>query len=225
MDDTRWTDVDCFITDTLLPKDPAFEEALRAEEEGGLPPINVSAPQGMLLHVLARAIGARRVLEIGTLAGYSTIWLARAVGGQGRVITLEIDPHHAEIARGNFAQAGVDGIVDVRVGPALESLASIEKEGGAPFDLVFIDADKATYPDYVSWALRLSRPGTLIIIDNVVREGKILEPSPSDPNVVGTRRALELLGEAPQVVATALQTVGTKGYDGLAVALVTGEHP
>ncbi|MDA8312664.1 MAG: O-methyltransferase [Actinomycetota bacterium] len=222
MDDTRWTDVDRFLADTLLPRDPVLEEVLRAAEEGGLPPINVSAPQGMLLHVLARALRAKRVLEIGTLAGYSTIWLARAVGESGRVITLEIDAHHAEVARRNFARAGVEGVVDLRVGPAVDSLAAIEKEGGAPFDLVFIDADKPAYPGYVEWALRLSRPGTLIVVDNVVRGGRILEPGADDPAVAGTREALEMLGDEPRVAATALQTVGVKGYDGFAVALVTG---
>ncbi len=221
MDDNLWTEVDRFITDTLLPKDPVFEETLRAAEEAGLPPINVSAPQGMLLHVLARALGVRRVLEIGTLAGYSTIWLARAVGEGGAVITLELDPHHAEVARGNFESAGVTGVVDLRLGPALDSLAAIEREGGDPFDLVFVDADKPTYPHYVEWALRLSRPGTVIVVDNVVRGGRILEPGTDDPVVAGTRRALEVLGSEPRLVVTALQTVGSKGYDGFAVALVT----
>jgi len=222
MDGTLWTDVDGFITGTLLPHDPVFAETLRAAEEGGLPPISVSAPQGMLLHLLVRAVGARRVLEIGTLAGYSTIWMAKAVTDGGIVVTLELDPYHAQVARQNFVRAGVDGVVDLRLGPALGSLGAIEKEGGAPFDLVFVDADKKTYPDYLLAALRLSRPGTLLVVDNVVREGEVLDSTTQDPDVAGTRRALELLGEEPGVVATAIQTVGSKGYDGFAIALVTG---
>lgn len=218
MDDTLWTDVDHFLTETLLPKDPVFEETLRAAEEGGLPPISVSAPLGMLLHVLVRALGARRVLEIGTLAGYSTIWMARAVGEGGTVVTLEVDAHHAGVARANFVRAGVADIVDLRLGRAVDSLAVIEKEGGAPFDLVFIDADKDTYPEYLTWALRLARPGTLIVLDNVVRSGRILE---DDATVAGSRAVLELLGKEPRLLATAIQTVGSKNYDGFAVALVT----
>ncbi|HTX62058.1 MAG TPA: O-methyltransferase [Acidimicrobiales bacterium] len=221
MDETIWTDVDRFFTETLLPRDPVFEDVLRAADDAGLPPISVSAPQGMLLHVLVRALGAHRVLEIGTLAGYSTIWLASAVAPGGTVVTLELDPRHAEVARRNFARAGVDGVVDLRLGAALDSLAVIEKEGGGPFDLVFVDADKSTYPEYVRWALRLSRPGTLLVLDNVVRDGMILEPDSDDAFVAGTRRALEILGEEPRLLATALQTVGSKGYDGFAVALVT----
>jgi predicted O-methyltransferase YrrM len=222
MDDALWTDVDRFFADTLLPHDAVFEEALQAAEEGGLPPIGVSAPQGMLLHILVRALGARRVLEIGTLAGYSTIWMARAVADGGTVVTLEIDPHHAEVARANFARAGVDGVVDLRLGPALESLAALEQEGGGQFDLVFVDADKDTYPEYLRWAVRLARPGTLIVVDNVVRNGRILETDPADPAVAGTRAALELMGAEPRLLATAIQTVGSKSYDGFAVALVTG---
>lgn len=222
MNDSLWTEVDRFFTDTLLPHDPVFEETLRAADEGGLPQISVSAPQGMLLHILVRALGARRVLEIGTLAGYSTIWMARAVGDGGTVVTLELDPHHAEIARRNFGRANVDGIVDLRLGPALDSLAMIDKEGGGPFDLVFVDADKDTYPEYIRWALRLSRPGTLIVVDNVVRGGKVVDAATKDAAVAGARHALELLGEEPRLLVTAIQTVGSKGYDGFAVALVTG---
>jgi predicted O-methyltransferase YrrM len=222
MDDTLFTDVDRFFTDTLLPHDPVFEETLRAGDEAGLPQISVSAPQGMLLHILVRALGARRVLEIGTLAGYSTIWMARAVGGGGSVVTLELDPHHAEVARRNFERASVDGVVDLRLGRALDSLEVIEKEGEGPFDFVFIDADKDTYPEYVTWALRLSRPGTMIVLDNVVRHGEILDAGSKDAAVAGTRRALEMLGEEPRLLSTAIQTVGSKSYDGFAVALVTG---
>ncbi len=221
MNDTSWTDIDSYFTETLLPHDPVFAEALRAAEEGGLPPISVSAPLGMLLHVLVRTVGARRVLEIGTLAGYSTIWLARGVGDGGTVVTLELDPHHADVARGNFARAGVQGIVDLRLGRALDSLAAIEENGEGPFDLIFVDADKNTYPDYLRSALRLARPGTLIVLDNVVRGGRVLERDSDDPLMVGIREALEILGAEPRLVATAIQTVGSKGYDGFAVALVT----
>lgn len=222
MDDTTlWNDVDGFFTDTLLPHDPVFAETLRAGEEAGLPPISVSAPMGMLLNILVRAVGARRVLEVGTLAGYSTIWLARAVGDGGTVVTLELDPHHADVARRNFERAGVQGVVDLRVGRALDSIATIEKGGEGPFDFIFIDADKDTYPDYVRAALRLARPGTLIVVDNVVRQGRILEADSDDAAVAGTRTALEILGDEPRLVATAIQTVGTKSYDGFAVALVT----
>ncbi|HLW44621.1 MAG TPA: O-methyltransferase [Acidimicrobiales bacterium] len=222
MDDAiLWTDVDRFFADTLLPHDPVFEETLSAAEAGGLPPISVSAPQGMLLQVLVRALGARKVLEIGTLAGYSTIWMARGVGEGGAVVTLELDPHHAEVAKANFTRAGVDGVVDLRLGRALDSLAAIENAGEGPFDLIFVDADKDTYPDYVRWALRLSRPGTVIVVDNVVRHGLVLEAASDDAAVAATRSALELIGQEPRLVATAIQTVGSKGYDGFAVALVT----
>lgn len=222
MDDSRWEALDRFFVDTLLPDDPVFADALRAAEEAGLPPINVSAPQGMLLHILVRVVGARRVLEIGTLAGYSGIWIAKGIGAGGSLTTLEVDPHHAEVAERNFERAGLTGAVDLRLGPALESLARLEEEGGGPFDLVFVDADKETYPDYVRWALRLTAPGSLIVVDNVVREGRVLDPGDTDPVVAGTREAIELIGAEPRLAATALQTVGTKGYDGFAVALVTG---
>ncbi len=222
MDDTTWTEVDRFFASTLLLHDPVFAETLRAADDAGLPSINVSAPHGMLLHLLVRAVGAHRVLEIGTLAGYSTIWMAKAVPEDGTVVTLELDPHHAQVARRNFERAGVDGIVDLRLGPALDSLAAIERENSGPFDLVFVDADKPTYPEYVRWALRLGRPGTLIVLDNAVIGGRILAPSPEDAIATGTRRALEVIGEEPRLLATAVQTVGSKGYDGFAVALVTG---
>lgn len=222
MDDERWNAVDEFISGTLLPDDPVYADVLRAGEEGGLPPISVSAPLGMLLHVLVRALGVRRVLEVGTLAGYSTIWMARAVGPEGKVVTLELDPHHAEVARANFARAGVTGTVELRLGPAVESLARLDDEGAAPFDLVFIDADKPSYPDYLRAALRLSRVGTVIVVDNVVREGRVLDADSDDPAVAGTRSVLEQIGAEPRLAATALQTVGSKGYDGFALALVTG---
>lgn len=222
MDEERWTAVDEFISRTLLPGDPLFAETLRAGEDAGLPPISVSAPLGMLLHVLVRALGARRVLEIGTLAGYSTIWIAHAVGPEGKVITLELDPHHAEVAGANFGRAGVTGVVELRLGPALESLERLEREGADPFDLIFIDADKTSYPDYLRWALRLSRVGTVLVVDNVVRAGSVLDADSDDPAVVGTRSVLELMGAEPRLAATVIQTVGSKGYDGFALALVNG---
>jgi predicted O-methyltransferase YrrM len=221
VNDTLWTDVDRFFTETLLPADPVFEDTLRAGEDAGLPPINVSASQGMLLQILVRAIGSRRVLEIGTLAGYSTIWMARALPEGGSLVTLELDPHHAEIARRNFERAGVDRVVELRLGRALDSLVAIEKEDPGPFDFVFVDADKPAYPEYVHWALRLARPGALIVVDNVVRGGEILDAASKNAMVAGTRRALEIMGEEPRLLVTALQTVGSKGYDGFAVALVT----
>ncbi len=222
MNDTIWTDVDRFFTDTLLPDDPVFAETLRAGDAAGLPPINVSPLQGMLLQVLVRSLGAHRVLEIGTLAGYSTIWMARALPEGGTLVTLELDPHHAEVARRNFERAGVDRVVELRLGRALESLVAIEEENRGPFDFVFVDADKPAYPEYIRWALRLARPGALIVVDNVVRGGEILEAGSDDPMVAGTRSALEIMGAEPRLLATALQTVGSKGYDGFAVALVTG---
>lgn len=221
MDEAIWTDVDRFLTDTLLEDDPVFEATLHAADDAGLPPINVSAPQGMLLHVLVRALGGRRVLEIGTLAGYSTIWMARAVPEGGTVLTLELDRRHAEVARANIERAGLDGVVELRLGAALDSLAAIEQEGRGPFDFIFVDADKPSYPDYVRWALRLARPGTLVVVDNVVRDGEILEAGSPDPIVAGTRQALEVMGAEPRLLVTAIQTVGSKGYDGFAVAVVT----
>lgn len=216
----RWAAVDEYLVRTLLPDDAALAEALASEEREGIPAINVSAPQGMLLHLLVKALGARAVLELGTLAGYSTIWLARGLEPGGRVVTLERDPHHAEVARRNLERAGVSAAVELRVGPALDSLAALEREGAGPFDLVFVDADKPTYPDYVRWALRLTRPGSLIVVDNVVHGGQVVDDG-ADPVIRGTRDALEVLGSTPSLVVTALQTVGAKGYDGFAVALVT----
>jgi len=218
----RWTAVDRYITDLFGLADEDLSAAIEASARGGLPSIQVSPPQGKLLHLLARAIGARRILEIGTLGGYSGTWLARALPSDGRLVTLELDPHHAEVARGNFARAGLAERVDVRVGRALDSLPKLADEGLGPFDLVFIDADKAGYPDYLTWSLRLSRSGTLIVADNVVRRAAIDEPTSDDPNVRGIRRFNEMLAREKRVSATIFQTVGVKGYDGLAVALVTG---
>lgn len=215
-----WRDVDLYLAGKLLGDDPALEAALEANAEAGLPAIDVSPVQGKLLHLLARAAGARRVLEIGTLGGYSTIWLARAVPEAGRVVTLEIDPHHADVARANVDRAGVGERVEIRVGPALETLAALTAAGEAPFDLVFIDADKQNNANYVQAAIGLARPGALIIVDNVVREGGVLDAGSDDPMIQGTRRLFDMLEREPRLDATAIQTVGVKKWDGLVVALV-----
>jgi predicted O-methyltransferase YrrM len=213
-----WTDVDRYLGDLLAPPDPMLDAALEAATAAGLPQIQVSATQGKLLHLLARIRGARRILEIGTLGGYSTIWLARALPPDGRLVTLEIDPHHAEVARRNLDRAGLAGQVDVRVGPATDSLAAMTDVD--PFDLVFIDADKPGNPVYLDQSLTLSRPGTVIVVDNVVRGGAVVDPSSADANVIGVRHCLEQLASDPRLDATALQTVGSKGYDGFAIAVV-----
>jgi len=215
-----WREVDLYLAGKLLGDDPALDAALEANKAGGLPAIDVSPVQGKLLHLLARAAGARRILEIGTLGGYSTIWLARAVPEDGRVVTLEIDPHHAEVARANLDRAGIGGRVEIRVGPALDTLAALQAAGEAPFDLVFIDADKQNNANYVQAAIGLARPGALIIVDNVVREGRVLEAGSDDPMVQGTRRLFDMLASEPRLDATAIQTVGVKKWDGLVVALV-----
>ena len=214
-----WTRVDNYFGDLLTPTDDKLDAALLANEQGGLPPIDVTRLQGKFLDFLVRISGARRVLEIGTLGGYSTIWLARALPEGGRIVSLELDPHHAEVARANFENAGVLDRVDLIVGPALETLPNLEKTA-APFDLIFIDADKQSYPQYLHWALKLSRPGTVIVADNVVREGKVIEPDCDDPHGQGVRRFSKLLAAEPRLSATVLQTVGTKGYDGFALAVV-----
>ncbi len=211
-------DVDRYLTDTLIGTDPALTDALAANAAAGLPAIDVSPPQGKLLYLLARAAGARRVLEIGTLGGYSTIWLARAVGADGRVTTLEYEPRHAEVARRNLDAAGVGERVEILVGAALDSLPGLA--GGEPFDLVFVDADKPNNPNYVRWAVRLTRPGSIIVVDNVIRRGAVLDEDP-DANALGARGAFELLAAEPKLDATAIQTVGAKGWDGLVIALVT----
>jgi predicted O-methyltransferase YrrM len=220
----QWTAVDRYITDLFVPPDLALEAALQDSAAAGLPRIAVSPSQGKLLHLLARVQGARRILEIGTLGGYSAIWLARALPADGRLITLEFDPKYAEVARGNIARAGLADVVELRLGRALDTLAQLAAEGRGPFDMIFIDADKQTYPDYFAWALKLSRRGTLIIADNVVRNAGVLDPGSSDPNVQGVRRFNELLAAERRVSATAIQTVGSKGYDGFAIALVTDEN-
>jgi predicted O-methyltransferase YrrM len=217
-----WDDVDAYFTDLLSPADEALTAALRDSEAAGLPPINVAPNQGKLLQLLAVIQGARRILEIGTLGGYSAIWLGRALPEDGRLITLEYDAKHAEVARGNLARAGLGGITEVRVGPALESLPKLAEERPEPFDLVFIDADKVNNAHYVEWALKLTRTGSLIVLDNVVRAGRVTDADSEDPSVQGTRAALELIGSHPKLSGTAVQTVGTKGHDGFALARVVG---
>ena len=215
-----WAEVDRYFTERLGLSDPILEAALAAADAAGLPAINVSAPQGKLLYLLARQCGARRILEIGTLAGYSGIWLARALPEGGRLITLEIDPRHAEVAGANFARAALAGRVEIRVGSALETLPALAAERGEPFDFAFIDADKASTPRYLEWAIAMARVGSVIVIDNVVRNGSVLLSSTGDESVLGIRRAIDLLSADPRLEATAIQTVGNKGYDGFAMAVV-----
>ena len=215
--------MDEFLAQSLLQADAVLDAALEASEAAGLPAIQVSPCQGKLLQVLAQMQGARSILEIGTLGGYSTIWLARALPAGGRLITLELDPRHAEVASANIRRADLADKVEIRVGPALDALPKLGVERLSPFDLVFIDADKPSTADYFKWALKLSRRGTLIIVDNVIRKGALLEEGSTDPAVEGMRRFLRVLGAEPRVSATAIQTVGNKGYDGFAIALVTGD--
>jgi predicted O-methyltransferase YrrM len=220
MTQDTWTAVDDYITATLHTHDAVLDAALAESARAGLPAIHVAPNQGKLLMLLARMVGARRILEIGTLGGYSTIWLARALPPDGRLITLEYEPKHAEVARTNIARAGLEGVVDVRVGRALDLLPGVAEENPAPFDLVFIDADKPSNPDYFDWALRLARPGSLILIDNVVREGKVADSNSQDATVQGVRHLFARMAAEARVDTTAIQTVGSKGYDGLAIALV-----
>ena len=219
-DKTLWTSVDQYVNETVARNDDALEAAMTANAEAGLPSIDVTASQGKLLHVLSLATRARRVLEIGTLGGYSTIWLARALGRGGRVVTLEYEPKHGEVARKNLKRAGLAKKVEIRVGAAADSLALLAEEGAKPFDLIFIDADKKNNPVYLDWALKLSRPGTVIIVDNVVREGELVNAESTDPDIVGTREMFARMSNESRLVATAVQTVGSKGYDGFAIAVV-----
>jgi predicted O-methyltransferase YrrM len=217
-----WTAVDDYLEQALLTPDDALDAALRHSRDQGLPAISVSATQGKLLALLARSVGARRVLEVGTLGGYSTIWLARALPAGGEVVSLEIDPHHAEVARANLARAGLADRVEVRVGPAVDTLATMVgvAAGSPPFDLVFIDADKTSNADYFAHAMRLTRPGSLIVVDNVVRNGAVADTASRDANVLGVRRLMDAMAAEPRIDATAVQTVGSKGYDGFALGLV-----
>jgi predicted O-methyltransferase YrrM len=215
-----WKAVDAYVTETIVAPDPALEAALAANTAAGLPSIDVSAPQGKLIHLLARMMGARKALEIGTLGGYSTIWLASALPDRGRLISLEWSARHAEVARRNIARAGLGDKVEVRTGPALETLPKIEAEGLGPFDFVFIDADKENNLAYLEWALRLSRSGTAIVVDNVVRDGEVVDAGSADTDVIGVRRMFEAMAREPRLSATAIQTVGAKGWDGFALAVV-----
>jgi predicted O-methyltransferase YrrM len=219
----QWDAVDAYFTQTLVAEDSALDEALKANAEAGLPSIDVAPNQGKLLHVLALSKGARRILEVGTLGGYSTIWLARALPEGGRLITLEVSLKHAEVARKNLDRAGFSDTVEIRVGPASESLAQLHREGVEPFDMIFIDADKPSNPVYMDWALKLAKLGTLIITDNVVREGAIADAASADAAVVGTRAMFARMGAELRLSATAIQTVGSKGYDGFAIAVVVGD--
>jgi predicted O-methyltransferase YrrM len=220
--DPVWSTVDQYIETQLAPADPALAWVLEASEAAGLPPIQVAPNQGKLLALWARSIGARRVLELGTLAGYSTIWLARALPPGGSVVTLELDPKHAEVAQASFARAGLVDRIELRLGRALDSLQQLAQEQREPFDFVFIDADKASIPDYFHRTLELTRPGGIIVVDNVVRRGALADPNSRDPAVIGVRRFHELLASEPRVSATTVQTVGSKGYDGFTYALVGG---
>ena len=219
MDESRWREVEAYLDGALLLPDPVLEAALRDGLDAGLPQVQVTPSQGKLLYLLAVAVGARRVLEIGTLAGYSAIWLGRAVGSEGTVVTLEVNPKHAAVARKNVERAGLGSIVDVRLGVAVDLLAALVAEGAAPFDLVFVDADREHDAEYIAAALRLSRPGAVIVVDNVVRAGRVVDPG-SAVDVLGVRRMFDLIAREPRLDGTAIQTVSPKGYDGFALLRV-----
>ena len=218
-----WTSVDDYISNLFVPYDPVMQEALATSEAAGLPSISVAPNEGKLLMLLAQICGARKILEIGTLGGYSTIWLARGMASGGTLITLEASAKHAEVARINIARAGLTDVIEVRVGSALDTLPQLVAEGRGPFDLIFIDANKDNYPEYLAWALKLSRRGSLIIADNVIRDGEILDSTSNNPSVQGIRRFNRLLAEEPRVRATVIQTVGRKGHDGIAIGTVIAE--
>ena len=216
-----WARVDAYIQERLVPEDDALRTALAASAAAGLPEIAVSAAQGKMLNLLVRVTRSKRILEIGTLGAYSTIWLARGLDPGGRLTTLEMDPRHAEVALENLTRAGLRDLVEIRVGKALDSLPVLERERAGPFDLVFIDADKENNPLYIEWAVRLGRPGTLVVVDNVVRKGSVLDSASADAAIIGTRRAYDVAGSHPRLAATVIQTVGTKGHDGFMLAVVT----
>ena len=222
MNQDQWTAVDNYYNDLLVESDAALEAALRTSEAAGLPPVSVTPNQGKLLYLLARIQAPRSILEIGTLGAYSTIWLARSLPADGRLVTLEAEPLHAEVARTNIDHAGLGKLVDIRLGPALDTLRQLAAAGCEPFDLIFIDADKENNPGYFEWALKLARRGSLIIIDNVVRDGAVLNANSDDASIQGVRRCNEMIAAEPRVTATAIQTVGEKGYDGFALLLVSG---
>jgi predicted O-methyltransferase YrrM len=218
-----WTSVDDYISNLFVPYDPVMQEALATSEAAGLPSISVAPNEGKLLMLLAQICGARKILEIGTLGGYSTIWLARGMASGGTLVTLEASAKHAEVARINIARAGLTDVIEVRVGSALDTLPQLVAEGRGPFDLIFIDANKDNYPEYLAWALKLSRRSSLIIADNVIRDGEILDSTSNNPSVQGIRRFNRLLAEEPRVRATVIQTVGRKGHDGIAIGTVIAE--
>jgi predicted O-methyltransferase YrrM len=220
MDRALWTRVDDYLSRTLVPDDAVLAAALADSDAAGLPAIQVTPNQGRFLQLLARALGAGAILELGTLGGYSTLWLARGLAPGGRLVTLEAEPRHAAVARASFARAGLSDVISIRVGHALDTLPKLVAEGAGPFDLVFIDADKPSLPDYFQWSLRLARPGTVIVVDNVVRDGEVADDGSADPSVQGVRRMNALIAAEPRVSATTLQTVGSKGYDGFAFVLV-----
>jgi predicted O-methyltransferase YrrM len=220
MSKEQWTAVDDYISDLFIPPDDALDGALKAAVEAGLPAIHVAPNQGKFLSILAQSIGARKILEIGTLGAYSTIWMARALPPDGKLVTLEYDPKHAEVARKNITYAGLDKIVEVRLGKAIDLLPQVAAEGLGPFDLIFIDADKPSNWDYFEWALKLSHPGSVIIVDNVVRDGNVVDANSQDASVKGVRHFNEKVAKESRVNLTAIQTVGSKGYDGFAIAYV-----
>ncbi|KVW37037.1 O-methyltransferase [Burkholderia ubonensis] len=220
MDQDQWTQVDAYFSATLVPSDDALDAALAASDTAGLPAINVAPNQGKLLQLLATIRGARRILEVGTLGGYSTIWLARALPPGGRLVTLELNPEHAKVATRNIARAGFADVVSVVVGSAKDSLAQLVEAGTEPFDFIFIDADKESNAVYLEAALKLSRPGTVIVVDNVVRRGGVADPDNQDPDVVGVRDGFRFIAAEPRLATTAVQTVGLKGWDGFAISVV-----
>lgn len=220
MSQATWSSVDHYFSQALAPSDAVLDAALQASQAAGLPAIQVSPLQGKLLMLIAQAHASRSILEIGTLGGYSTIWLARALPPGGRLITLESEAHHAKVAQENIDRAGFATTVEIRVGRAIETLPRLETEGKGPFDFIFLDADKVSYPEYLDWSLRLARPGTVIVADNVVRNGAVVDPASLDANVQGVRRFTERMAAEPRVSSTVLQTVGSKGYDGFALAIV-----
>lgn len=220
MNQEVWTAVDDYINSLLVPSDPVLDAALASSTAANLPAIQVSPPQGKMLHMLARLIGARNVLEIGTLGGYSTIWLARALPPAGRVLTLEANPKHTDVARANFARAGLTNVIELRLGKALDLLPDVAAEGRGPFDLIFIDANKSNMPEYFDWSVKLSRRGSLIVADNVIRHGDVLDATSDDADIQGVRRFTERVAADSRVSATAIQTVGSKGYDGFALIIV-----
>jgi predicted O-methyltransferase YrrM len=220
MNPETWKNVDQYLAALFIPDDPVMAAALAASAAGGLPPIHVSPLQGRMLQLLAQVQGAQRILEVGTLGGFSTLWLARALGPAGRIVTLELDPKHAEVARGTFRRAGLEGRIELRLGAAKDSLAAMVAAGEAPFDFIFIDADKASIPDYYRSALQLSRPGSVIITDNVIRKGAVIDAGSEDPSVQGVRRFNEIVAGDARVTSTTIQTVGEKGYDGFTLTVV-----